>query len=155
MNGAIAQLGYPAPAVLHWSPDASVLGGAFLILERLPGENLLARVVDPALLRFPALLAEAQLRLHALDPAPIQRAIEAAGFPAARLRPDADLARDRRARARARPRRPRAGGRLAARAASAGASRGTRSCVTAISILSTCSPGTGASPASSTGRCGT
>jgi aminoglycoside phosphotransferase (APT) family kinase protein len=93
VNGAIAQLGYPAPNVLHWSPDASVLGGAFLILERLPGENLLSRIVDPALLRFPALLAESQLRLHALDPAPILRATEAAGFPAERLRPYADLAR--------------------------------------------------------------
>jgi aminoglycoside phosphotransferase (APT) family kinase protein len=93
VNGAIAQLGYPAPHVLHWSPDASVLGGAFLILERLPGENLLSRIVDPALFRFPALLAESQLRLHALDPVPILRAIGAAGFPAERLRPDADLAR--------------------------------------------------------------
>ncbi len=93
VNGAIAQLGYPAPAVLHWSPDASVLGGAFLILERLAGENLLARVVDPALLRFPALLAGAQLRLHALDPRAVLCACEAAGFPAARLHPEADLER--------------------------------------------------------------
>ena len=91
VNGAIAALGYPAPAVLHWSADASVLGGAFLILERLPGENLLTRVVDPALFRFPATLAHAQHRLHALDPAPVLRAIESAGFPAARLHPDAEV----------------------------------------------------------------
>jgi len=92
VNGAIAQLGYPAPGVLHWSADANVLGGAFLILERVPGENLLTRVVDPALFRFPAILAEAQHRLHALDPAPVRHAIESAGFPSERLHPDVQLA---------------------------------------------------------------
>src|SRR5512139_3250883 len=49
VHGAIAQLGYPAPAVRHWSPDASPLGGVFLILERVAGENLLARIASPAL----------------------------------------------------------------------------------------------------------
>jgi len=92
VNGAVASLGYPAPAVRAWSPDASVLGGAFLILERLPGANLLASVFDPALFRFPALLADAQLRLHALPPASIVRAFESAGFGAARLHPDAEVA---------------------------------------------------------------
>ena len=91
VNGAIARLGYPAPNVRHWSPDASLLGGAFLILERLPGENLLARIASPALLRLPTLLADAQLRLHALDPAPVRRALEAAGFPPERLHPAAEI----------------------------------------------------------------
>ena len=91
VNGAIAHLGYPAPAVLHWSPDAAVLGGAFLILEHVPGENLLTRVVDPALFRFPAILAQAQHRLHALDPAPVLHAILSAGFPVASLHPDAEV----------------------------------------------------------------
>jgi aminoglycoside phosphotransferase (APT) family kinase protein len=91
VNGAIARLGYPAPGVRDWSPDASVLGGAFLILERLPGENLMARGVTPALRHLPRLLADAQLRLHALDPQPVQRTLEAAGFPAARLLPDTEI----------------------------------------------------------------
>ena len=92
VNGAVASLGYPAPAVRAWSPDVSVLGGAFLILERLPGGNLLARTLDPALLRLPGLLADAQLRLHALAPAAVRRASESAGFPAERLHPDAEVA---------------------------------------------------------------
>ena len=92
VHGAIAQQGYPAPAVRYWSDDVSILGGPFLILERAPGANLLARVADPALFRFPGILADAQLRLHALDPAPVLRAIESAGFPSAQVRPDAQLA---------------------------------------------------------------
>jgi aminoglycoside phosphotransferase (APT) family kinase protein len=91
VHGAIAQQGYPVPRVLDWSADASPLGGAFLILERVPGENLVSRILDPALLRYPALLAGAQRRLHALDPAPVRDALAAAGFPPARLHPDTEV----------------------------------------------------------------
>jgi aminoglycoside phosphotransferase (APT) family kinase protein len=92
VHGAIAQQGYPVPAVLDWSEDPAILGGPFLILERAPGENLLARVADPALLRFPGILAEAQLRLHGLDPEPVLRATGSAGFASEQLRPEAQLA---------------------------------------------------------------
>lgn len=92
VHGALAQQGYPVPGVLDWSGDSHVIGGPFLILERAPGANLLARVADPALLRFPATLAAAQLRLHELDPAPVLCAAAAAGFAGEQLHPDAQLA---------------------------------------------------------------
>jgi aminoglycoside phosphotransferase (APT) family kinase protein len=91
VHGAIAQQGYPVPRVLDWSEDAAPLGAPFLVLERIEGEILMPRIFDPALFRFPAVLAREQLRLHALDPAPVLRAIEAAGFGAARVHPDAEL----------------------------------------------------------------
>ena len=59
----VAGLGYPAPRVLLASPDATILGGAFLIMERLAGRPLL----DARRLGVASVLVEMQLRLHALD----------------------------------------------------------------------------------------
>jgi len=71
VQNAVAALGYPAPRVLAASADVSVLDGAFLIMERLPGRPMLeVRKFDIA-----ALLAELQLRLHDLDPEPLVRAV--------------------------------------------------------------------------------
>jgi aminoglycoside phosphotransferase (APT) family kinase protein len=47
--------------------------------------------VTPALRHLPRLLADAQLRLHALDPQPVARTLAAAGFPAERLLPDTEI----------------------------------------------------------------
>jgi hypothetical protein len=41
IQNAVAGLGYPAPRVLLASPDPTILGGAFLVMERLPGRPLL------------------------------------------------------------------------------------------------------------------
>src|SRR2546425_11466607 len=45
-QNAVVGLGYPAPRVLLASPDPTILGGAFLVMERLAGRPLL--VADPA-----------------------------------------------------------------------------------------------------------
>src|SRR3989454_12667568 len=39
-QNALAELGYPAPRVLLASADARILGGPFLIMERLAGQPL-------------------------------------------------------------------------------------------------------------------
>jgi aminoglycoside phosphotransferase (APT) family kinase protein len=74
IQNAVAEQGYPAPRVPIASADPSVLGAGFLIMERLPGRTLLA-------MRRPGMadvLVRAQRQLHALDPAPVVKAIEAA-----------------------------------------------------------------------------
>jgi aminoglycoside phosphotransferase (APT) family kinase protein len=97
-NALVAQ-GYPAPRAALVETDASVLGGAFMLMERLPGRPL-AQGFDVAVSggaagRVLRLLAEAprtleriaarwgemHARLHALPVEPIAAAFEAAGVP--------------------------------------------------------------------------
>jgi aminoglycoside phosphotransferase (APT) family kinase protein len=74
-QNAVADLGYPAPRVLFATMDAAPVGGPFLIMERLPGVVLpRARPLGMA-----GVLIEQQLRLHALDPEPLRRALEREG----------------------------------------------------------------------------
>jgi len=75
-QNTLADLGYPAPRVLLATRDPAPLGAAFLVMTRLPGRPLVARPIGMA-----AVLLDAQLRLHALDPAPLARALgDAATF---------------------------------------------------------------------------
>jgi len=62
-QNTVASLGYPAPRALLTSADQSVLGGAFLIMERLPGGPL----TKAGLFNVRRILLDMQLRLHALD----------------------------------------------------------------------------------------
>jgi aminoglycoside phosphotransferase (APT) family kinase protein len=62
-QNTVASLGYPAPRSLLTSADQSVLGGAFLIMERLPGNPL----TKAGLFNVQRILLDMQLRLHALD----------------------------------------------------------------------------------------
>jgi aminoglycoside phosphotransferase (APT) family kinase protein len=71
IQNAVADQGYPAPRVVHVSVDPMPLGAAFLLMTRLPGASLLA--ARPIGMDRP--LVDAQLRLHALDPAPLVRAL--------------------------------------------------------------------------------
>lgn len=88
---ALVQLGYPAPRVLLVGTTTEVVGGPFIIMERLPGRMMLDDVVKPSRLfsalprilgEVPRVVAEAQAKLHALDPSPLLRALEAEGLPA-------------------------------------------------------------------------
>jgi aminoglycoside phosphotransferase (APT) family kinase protein len=62
-QNTVASLGYPAPRSLLSTADQSVLGGAFLIMERLPGEPL----TKAGLWSVRRILLDMQLRLHVLD----------------------------------------------------------------------------------------
>jgi aminoglycoside phosphotransferase (APT) family kinase protein len=87
---ALVQMGYPAPRVLHVGTTTEAVGGAFVIMERLPGKMILQDVFKPSrlfsalprILRdVPRVVAEAQARLHALDPGSLLGALEAEGLP--------------------------------------------------------------------------
>jgi aminoglycoside phosphotransferase (APT) family kinase protein len=103
VQNALAALGYPAPRVLFSSANPETLGGAFQVMERLPGRPLLLDGVDgdrvgaallhdmlPNLRRalfgdWPLQLAQLQLQLHALAPQRFLAALEAQGFSRERL----------------------------------------------------------------------
>jgi aminoglycoside phosphotransferase (APT) family kinase protein len=70
-QNALAELGYPAPRVLLASADSTILGGAFLIMERVVGDPL-PKVSVRAMVNV---LAEMHLRLHDLDPESFLRAV--------------------------------------------------------------------------------
>jgi len=74
-QNTVADQGYPAPRVLLASADATPLGAPFLVMERVGGASLIAGGV----LGMARVLADLQLRLHALDAAPLRRALGAAG----------------------------------------------------------------------------
>jgi aminoglycoside phosphotransferase (APT) family kinase protein len=77
IQNAVAEQGYPAPRVVHASVDPAPIGAPFLLMTRLPGRPLIA--ARPMGMDGP--LVDAQLRLHALDPAPLVRALgDAIGF---------------------------------------------------------------------------
>lgn len=70
-QNALAALGFPAPRVVLADAVAAPLGAAFVLMERLAGRPLL----ETRALGMGAVLADLQLRLHALDPAPLARAL--------------------------------------------------------------------------------
>ena len=89
VQSTVVSLGYPAPRVLFESIESTALGGAFLVMERLPGTPMLKASTPVEVLlqapRFrtsvPLILAEQQARLHSLDPEKLVEAVEAAGLP--------------------------------------------------------------------------
>jgi aminoglycoside phosphotransferase (APT) family kinase protein len=80
-QNAVAGLGYPAPRVLLASSDPSILGGAFLVMERLAGRPLL----NVKWLGIASVLVELQLRLHALDADILLRAVDREGQASTRV----------------------------------------------------------------------
>jgi aminoglycoside phosphotransferase (APT) family kinase protein len=87
-QNALADAGYPAPRVLLASADVTILGGAFLIMQRLAGRPL--PKIDVA--GMARVLAELQARLHDLDPDAFLRGAARAGLAPESLTFDAHLA---------------------------------------------------------------
>ena len=94
VQNTLADTGCPVPRVPIACTDAGVLGGAFLLMHRIPGRMMLDSLFDQknllwhlprlareALTAVPAQLVQTQLALHACDPAPLQAALVAAGIP--------------------------------------------------------------------------
>ena len=83
VQNTLAEAGYPVPRVVDVCRDASVLGGAFMVMHLVEGITLLDAIAKPSTMVFRAgaLLAEAHVQLHALDPVPVILALEAAGVP--------------------------------------------------------------------------
>jgi len=91
VHRTVAMLGYPCPPVLLVGEADDGLGGAFLVMPRVPGRAMLDALWGPGLVRLPDLLARLHLRLHTLDPDPLRRALSTAGFDPTRMTVQRDL----------------------------------------------------------------
>jgi len=82
VQNAVRELGFPVPRVVHFCVDREILGGGFMIMERLPGKNMkeLALIPSPLFLQLPGILARMQARLHKIKPDTVIRAIRSDGF---------------------------------------------------------------------------
>jgi len=70
-HAALVGHGFPVPRVLAMETDLAILGGPFLIMERLRGDNMLANAKGPGgglsrLAAMPRMLAQVQAQLHAV-----------------------------------------------------------------------------------------
>jgi aminoglycoside phosphotransferase (APT) family kinase protein len=109
-QNALAGLGYPAPRVLLMEADTALLGGPFLVMQRLSGKPLgqgLAGIAAgapaerlKALVRLPAIFAamtqtwvDTQVRLHEQPAEPLLRAAADAGIDRGMLTFEGQLAR--------------------------------------------------------------
>lgn len=85
----VASQGFGTPPVLAAGVDEA-LGGPYIVMPRVAGEPLLGGLsLGPSLFglpgvlhRLPGQLATAAIELHQLDPAPLERALDAAGVSA-------------------------------------------------------------------------
>jgi aminoglycoside phosphotransferase (APT) family kinase protein len=109
VQNALAAQGYLAPRVMLVETDVAVLGGAFLVMERLEGRPLAEGVdelvagggigrtlrllaeIPRTLDRIATVWADCQADLHALPVEPVLRAIEAAGLPSSLVTVDGVL----------------------------------------------------------------
>lgn len=81
VQNALADTGYPAPRSHLVCTESSVLGGAFFVMDLLPGDQLLAAPPDVS----STVMGTAHAVLHQLDARPIAAAIDAAGVTGYRL----------------------------------------------------------------------
>jgi aminoglycoside phosphotransferase (APT) family kinase protein len=67
VHNGVAELGFPAPRALATCTDTEILGRVFVVMERVPGRNMLDAMFRPGFQRLPAMLARAQAALHGCD----------------------------------------------------------------------------------------
>jgi aminoglycoside phosphotransferase (APT) family kinase protein len=92
VQNCLAEQGLCVPRTLLVVEDPVALGGAFMVMERAAGRNLLSAVFSLSGLRVPRWLAETQLRLHALDATALERALAGAGFDPAERTAEGEIA---------------------------------------------------------------
>ena len=88
VQNLLADQGYLVARVPLTCVDLSVLGGAFYLMEFLPGEPLIGAPPET----IPGLLGRAHAHLHDLDPAPLLRALQERGVAPRRYRLEGRLA---------------------------------------------------------------
>jgi aminoglycoside phosphotransferase (APT) family kinase protein len=76
VQNALAALGCPVARVYHVCTDKSILGGAFLVMDFLPGELLITAPVE----RIPEILGRAHAALHREDPQALVTALTNQGL---------------------------------------------------------------------------
>ena len=68
LHRVLRAVGFPVPNVLLACADADVLGGTFLVMERVAGTDMFTDLFPRRLQRLTPMLAALQARLHALEP---------------------------------------------------------------------------------------
>ena len=68
LHRVLRAVGFPVPNVLLACADADVLGGTFLVMERVAGTDMFTDLFPRRLRRLTPMLAALQARLHALEP---------------------------------------------------------------------------------------
>ena len=76
VQSVLSDEGFPAARPYLLCTEPSILGGAFFVMELLPG----ALMVSVPFETVPAMLGEAHASLHSLDPAPLIEALQKRGF---------------------------------------------------------------------------
>lgn len=76
VQNVMAEAGYPVARAHVVCTELSVLGGAWFIMDHLPGRLLAAAPPETV----PALLGETHAALHALDPQPLAHALRGTGI---------------------------------------------------------------------------
>jgi len=113
VQNTLADMGFPAPRVMVTESDPDILGGPFMVMQRVPGKPLGHAIGGfgagssfpkqlQLLLKLPAILAgiieqwvEVQVRLHQLPAEPLLQAVTAAGLDARVITFEGQLARFR------------------------------------------------------------
>ena len=81
VQNTLAAEGYPVAKAHLLCTDLSVLGGAFFIMDYLPGVPMISEPME----RVPVLLGKTQAALHRINPKPLVRSLVEAGFDESRL----------------------------------------------------------------------
>jgi aminoglycoside phosphotransferase (APT) family kinase protein len=82
VQNALAETGYPTARAFTVCPDKAILGGAFYLMEFLPGQPLWNAPFDT----IPTMLGITHAELHQIDPAPLLKSLQAQGLPEGRFR---------------------------------------------------------------------
>ncbi|MFW9822717.1 MAG: phosphotransferase [Candidatus Thorarchaeota archaeon] len=75
IQNTLASEGYPVPKAHFICPDKALLGGAFLIMDFLPGEPMMK-----ASQNVPEMLGKTHTKLHKIDPKLLIKALKKHGF---------------------------------------------------------------------------
>jgi aminoglycoside phosphotransferase (APT) family kinase protein len=89
VQNALAAEGYPVAKAHMLCVDMSVLGGAFIIMDFLPGEPMVTAPVEA----IPELLGRAHAGLHRIDPKPLIKSLGEQGIDESTCRLGSRLAR--------------------------------------------------------------
>jgi len=84
VQNALAARGFPVPREYFTCTDKSILGGVFLIMDFIEGENMLAAIFNT----FPERLGELHAALHKIDAEPIIKVLGEKGISEQQLRLD-------------------------------------------------------------------
>jgi aminoglycoside phosphotransferase (APT) family kinase protein len=76
VQNVLAEQGYPVARAHLVCTDMSVLGGAFFIMDYLPGQPMVSAPLETV----PGLLGKTHAELHSLDPAPLIEALHDVGI---------------------------------------------------------------------------